>query len=433
MEQIFEQTKLYEDIAEKKSFNYDLLIKALDWIGSFIKKNNYILYGGMAIDLALKEAGHPGIYGPDSIPDYDFMCADFYTVSNEIAKNLHEQGFENVTAINALHLTSRRVRIDFVPVADITYVPKNLLETIPFITTKYGFKVVHPDFQRIDMLRSFNTMMCFPPMETIMHRTSKDLRRFKMLAANYPIKYDAQKIPAPGKQKITVIRGTALGGEAVYPILWYIMNNLLTEKNWVGKIISEKNTPGVTLEFLCERFNKLPKCKGVVPVDVSKLELPVESVTLYTDNIDAHSKTLKNKEYHEKYMDDLIFRYVKSDTTELLDCWGTGVPVFNLKTCGEFLHIPLPDIEVTQPTAALQYLLQRSFYYPEKKNYYRYLYNCVSELIDIAESIITNGFIGDFVDFDGKFPFTFTLRNYTDKLYGLDYQFMLTNTFGEKN
>ena len=124
VEKVLDNDKRFEDYAEKHSWNYNDIERALDIVHKFILKKQRILYGGMAIDLALKAKKHKGIYREDAVPDYDFMSPDFFKDSLELADILYKAGFQNVGAINAIHVSTRRVRIDFIPIADITYVPK---------------------------------------------------------------------------------------------------------------------------------------------------------------------------------------------------------------------------------------------------------------------------------------------------------------------
>src|ERR1700743_3386804 len=99
MDQVLDNSKIYEDIAKRRSFQFNEIERALSVVHAFIIKKKHILYGGMAIDFALKKAGHEGIYQENSIPDYDFFSPDFYNESNELADILNKAGFTNVGAI----------------------------------------------------------------------------------------------------------------------------------------------------------------------------------------------------------------------------------------------------------------------------------------------------------------------------------------------
>ena len=102
MDQVLALSKQYKSIAEQKSIYYNQLEKALQTVNQYIKDNNLIVYGGLAIDIALKLAGHIGIYKDNVVPDYDvysddlftyikyewvindYIASDFYTISNRL-------------------------------------------------------------------------------------------------------------------------------------------------------------------------------------------------------------------------------------------------------------------------------------------------------------------------------------------------------------
>mgnify|MGYP001809766593 CR=1 FL=1 len=411
-----DDVKKYTDIAEKRSDDFEEVNRALEWIGNFIRENKYILYGGMAIDLSLKFKNNEGIYTSDMLPDYDFMCPDFYNISIYIADELHKLGFNKVNAINALHLTSRRVRINNVAVADITYVPKNIMETIPTITTASGFRVVHPDYQRIDMLRSFCTIFCFPPMETLNHRTKKDIIRYRLLSNFYDIPRFKNKTKAPSLKKLPEFNREKmiLGGEVIYHILYGLMPKILhlnKKNNIVREAITTREVPGISLDYLLDKFNKLDALK--VPNDPR--EFAVHNWSLWTDDIMevVRDKKYKDKKYYNRYMDDLAFRYIKSGDVEIFDSWGTGVLYFDLEKSYGALGFECPEslknLRIVQPSMAMQYMLQRSFIKPEMSEYYRTLYSNMYDLLEISDILCQNNLVDENILFD--YPFVFSLRN----------------------
>ena len=174
-------------IAEKRSKDFDVLERSFDIVKAFILKKNRIIYGGMSIDMSLKTTGHKGIYAEDAIPDYDFMSPEMYEDSIELADLLFKAFPDaNISAINALHPTSRRVRINFTPVADITYVPPKLYETLPTLMFN-KFRIIDPSFQRLDLHRAFINPFEHAPREVAFFRTNKDIKRFKLIDTVFPI------------------------------------------------------------------------------------------------------------------------------------------------------------------------------------------------------------------------------------------------------
>lgn len=180
--------KIYKNISERRIPNINAVNQANDFVAEFIKMHKRILYGGMAIDLALKYIGHEGIYADDIMPDYDFYSPENITDSIKLTQFLYERGLNTASSINGLHLTTRRVRIDkFNFVADLSYYPQPYYNNIPIITT-HGFNIVHPDFQRIDLHRSLSYLYSgIPRRENFRNRLKKDVKRFNILNEKYPI------------------------------------------------------------------------------------------------------------------------------------------------------------------------------------------------------------------------------------------------------
>jgi hypothetical protein len=368
MEEVFANAKKYEDIAEKRSVFYGNVDKALEIVKKFILSKDRILYGGMAIDLSLKLSGHEGIYAPDAIPDYDFMSPTHYDDSNELAVILAEAGFDNVSAIHAIHLTSRRVRVNFIPVADITYIPENIYQQVPTLTTKEGMRIVHPDFQRLDMHRAFSTPFEKPPGEVIIQRTKKDIKRFRMLIAQYPLPEQSSwweewqtYAKTPSDMKITVakasLQNAICGGFLAYALFY---------KFWKA-ILPHSKTPIIPLECDIEEEHLVLHWGAHFPT--------FPEIVITTDHYEnlLSALKLKHPQYYNKYLDDICPRSIRGKSSEgvayeILDNCGRLAPVFNLmKLANHWLKLSSKagaktnNIWLPQVHLLLMYLLLRSF------------------------------------------------------------------------
>ena len=212
---IDEHVKEYETTAQKKDKDRDMINNALEIVKEFIIRKKLILFGGLAIDYALRLKGDK-IYPDEQRPDFDFFSPTSVDDAYELAQIFHDKGFEDVGAVRGIHIQTTKVRVDFCWVADIGYVPKQLYDKIPTIDYK-GMRIVHPDYQRMDMHLAF----CFPfsgaPREDVFHRWSKDIKRFNLLEKYYPIedhspgnftKYTAV-CPTPMTEKTFALHGFA--------------------------------------------------------------------------------------------------------------------------------------------------------------------------------------------------------------------------------
>jgi hypothetical protein len=177
--------KLYEKIVYENDINKDFNNKALTLVKKYIIENKLILTGGMAIDLALRTK-QKKLYDDDALPDYDFYSTNHVKTAYEIGIMLFNNGLKNVEVINAAHVTTMRVRVNFFTVADVTYIPERLYKKI--LTLSYsGFIFEHPHYKMINMHRSLSYPYENTPQEVIKHRWVKDVERFNLLFENFPI------------------------------------------------------------------------------------------------------------------------------------------------------------------------------------------------------------------------------------------------------
>ena len=174
----------YENLLNKVP-NYNDINKALEITKEFIITRKLIMTGGTAIDMALRLKGDR-LYSNSKQPDYDLYSSDNINDAYELGSILCKNGLINVSCINAFHLTTMAVRVDFVNVADFTYCPDTVLKRMP--TLKYGkFTIVHPHWQMIDQHSALSFPYTNPGKEVIFQRWEKDMKRYNMLHKHYPV------------------------------------------------------------------------------------------------------------------------------------------------------------------------------------------------------------------------------------------------------
>lgn len=180
--------KYYERILLKNSSYHTDIVKICNVVKRYIIREKLMLTGGMAIDFALKSKGQKGIYRDDDLADYDFLSAHHYVDAYRIAEWLARLGYKNISVINALHPSTMRVRVNLISVADVTYVPENVLSKIPYFVYR-GFYVIHPHAQMIDQHRALCYLYENVPLETILSpRPWKDMTRYDKLYEHFPIR-----------------------------------------------------------------------------------------------------------------------------------------------------------------------------------------------------------------------------------------------------
>ncbi len=209
---IMDYADYVEEHKDTRNYFYDDLQECYKTVEEFIKRHNRILVGGMAIDFALKKKGSK-LYTQNRI-DYDFVTPEYHKDAYELG-NILAAKFDGISVINALHISTMRVRYKFISVADVTYMPATLYDKMETIEYQ-GFRCIHPRDQMIDQMRSIVYMVENPPRESIFgERLTKDIKRFCLLSENYAIpkiskkdNYIDYKIP------LKLVQHNCLGGIA---------------------------------------------------------------------------------------------------------------------------------------------------------------------------------------------------------------------------
>jgi hypothetical protein len=293
--------KKYKDLATKKSDNYDNIIKAIDIVKTYIFRNKKIIVGGIAIDYALKLKSHKGIYDENVIPDFDIISDMHFQDAYNIATLLSKKDFTGISVINALHPSTMKVRVDFVEVCDITYVPKNILDHVPCINY-HGFQLVHPHYQYIDQHRSLSHPYENAPYETIMHRPEKDMVRHDLLYNYYPL-------------RILYTKNTQVNLHDYSVDLKILENQCISGFFALNYWIEQAKSLGfqTNLNFGNNTFTN-NKVLGKIPVESS-------GIVLYTNDITNLYNLIPNKtdvKFYAKLLDKLQRRIIMKNY-ELID------------------------------------------------------------------------------------------------------------------
>jgi hypothetical protein len=250
-----DHSKDFESNAQLHDADNDAAARVLEIVRGFIAERGHIIFGGLAIDYALRLRGSR-IYPDTTRPDFDTFSPRNVDDAYDLAELLRAAGFASVGAIRGIHTQTMRVRADYIWAADFGYAPPEVFNTIPTIDYR-GLKIVHPDFQRMDMHLAF----CFPfsgaPHEDVFHRWAKDLRRFNLLDSHYPLLVPpsaafapAAPVRARGRFAVPLVAANGAGlqaavhGFAAYAILRAAYDELAAK--WNGPDVA---APRLALEF----------------------------------------------------------------------------------------------------------------------------------------------------------------------------------------
>lgn len=172
---------LAEEKEGKKIAQSDEVKKIIQIVESFLRKKKLICYGGTAINNILPVDDQ--FYNKDiEIPDYDFFSHSALTHAKELADIYADAGYTDVEAKSGVHHGTFKVYVNFIPVADITYIPKQLFKSLSEQAIKVnGILYCPPNYLRMGMYLELSR-----PKGDV-SRWEKVLKRLVLLNKNYPM------------------------------------------------------------------------------------------------------------------------------------------------------------------------------------------------------------------------------------------------------
>lgn len=297
--------KEYEDLCQRKSPEFDNIMKAVKIVKYYVIRNKKIIVGGLAINLALEIKKVQGIYDEDALMDIDIITDTHFKDAYEIATILAKGGFAGISVINALHPSTMRVRVDFKDVCDITYVPKRILENIPVLQQK-GFTIVHPHYQIIDQHRSLMYPYENAPFETVLNRPEKDMIRYDKLYELYPL-------------KILNVLNTRIDLKEDYVNIELLHNQCISGFFALNYWILQAKQMGFKTNLNFGHYNlQGTKINYKMPSDSNGLTIYSDNIiTLYETVLKEHKSN--NIKFYNRFLDKLPRKIIIDNKFELLE------------------------------------------------------------------------------------------------------------------
>lgn len=176
-----------DKIQKQKGYSllYDKdITKIIDIIEGFLKERKLICYGGTAINEILPEQYK--FYDKSyEFPDYDFFSTTPLKDAKTLADIYFANGYTDVEAKAGIHFGTYKVFVNFIPIADITYLHPNIFKSLikdSVVINKINY--ASPNFLRMSMYLELSR----PNGDTT--RWEKILKRLTLLNKAYPLKGD---------------------------------------------------------------------------------------------------------------------------------------------------------------------------------------------------------------------------------------------------
>jgi hypothetical protein len=259
------------DLAEnkmgKRLVNTPEVQDMIQIVEDFIKKKNLICYGGVAIDALLPEQDK--IYNKDiELSDYDFFTPNALEDAKELADLYVERGYTEVEAKAGSHQGTFKVFCNFLGVADLTYIPKELFNAIKKDSIRIkGILYCPPNFLKMSMYLELSR-----PAGQI-DRFEKVFKRLTLLNKYYPLtstncsQLDYQReMSDPSKEEeiFEIVRNTLVnqgvvffGGYAISLYSKYMPRNLQKRIQHIADFEVLSNDPETTCEIVKERLRDI--------------------------------------------------------------------------------------------------------------------------------------------------------------------------------
>lgn len=140
------QERIDYDAAHNKE-----LLKALDIVKEFLKSSGRVCYGGTAMNAILP--AQKRFYDPETdLPDYDFFTPDIDHDTDALVEKMKSAGFNDVYHRVGMHEGTRKILVNFVPIADISQLPPPLYTVLhKRAVVRSGLRYVDPDTLRMMM------------------------------------------------------------------------------------------------------------------------------------------------------------------------------------------------------------------------------------------------------------------------------------------
>jgi len=162
--------------------NSDDVKKMIAVVEGFIRHKKLICYGGTAINNILPKQSQ--FYDKDmEIPDYDFFTSDALVDTKELCDLFAKEGFIEIEGKSGMHHGTYKVYVNFIPIADITLIPKELFTSLSKEAVHVaGILYAPPNYLRMAMYLELSR-----PNGDV-SRWEKVLKRLSLLNKFHPLK-----------------------------------------------------------------------------------------------------------------------------------------------------------------------------------------------------------------------------------------------------
>lgn len=205
---------------------------------NFVIEKKRKIYGGFALNKLIgAKNSKDKFYDDDEIPDIDFYSPDPIGDVKELCDRLKARGHKYIRGQEAQHKETYKIFANTIDCADISYVPKNIYNRMPFQIVDKLY-LIGPHYMMIDYFR-----MMSDPL-TSYFRIEKSFKRLNLLTKHYPLPKlnNVIEIADPNEIKgldvaFMAVHDFLINKQSVTVVGLYAYNHLVRE----SKITEKKN------------------------------------------------------------------------------------------------------------------------------------------------------------------------------------------------
>ena len=164
------------------------ILRSIGIVEEFLRRSGRLCYGGQAINAHLPKKHQ--FYDPEySIPDYDFFSPNQTHDIDVLIQMLQKAGFEEISSREGMHAGTKKLYVNFIPVADLTQIDKRLYDLLH----KDAFESNGINYMSSDTLRMLMYLELSRPGGQV-DRWSKVYERLMLLNTYSPVRRCHQKL-----------------------------------------------------------------------------------------------------------------------------------------------------------------------------------------------------------------------------------------------
>lgn len=261
----------YQAKVGKRIVNTPEIIEIVKILEGFLRSKRLICYGGIALNNILPKSDQ--FYDKDiELPDYDFYSVYAKEDAIELSDLYYSKGYRDIEAKSAAHAGTYKVYVNFMPIADITLLPKELFNNIYKTSIIVdGIRYVNANFLRMNIYAELRNP------DGDVSRFEKIYKRLILLNKHYPITTNMNKCNRieykrrmVNREKVSLIYNTLLhvflqnelvffGGHALSIYAKYIRSKYISNQFKINEPDFDvfSNNPMDIINILQEKFERL--------------------------------------------------------------------------------------------------------------------------------------------------------------------------------